>query len=826
MASPKYNISLSGVSLRVEEQEAGTGVYMFPLAYSRISTDESIGLFKVVFAATRIEAYIDDILSHSSIQDLSNDIDQWTSEAGGVSEENVQDIISQALQNVDNISLVYTSQPTASQNKNKLFSDDSGNLSWVSRNTGNTGNTQDIKRSFVFPNQNAQVVFLSGGTVALLEQDNNFSGNVTLSNGKSFDIYNTVSQSTNYERFRAFYNSGTFYLQHQYGGTGQRRPIFLNVNTAGLVVNDTASVGGGIRVISNPQTANTSIFGVLGVLNGSNTTQDGATIAPYFNQSGTATGNALKVSPYLGSVGAGVNLLNLGTNTGADNTGTHTGVFVVKSDGKTGIGTDSPTHGLTLANTQEWTSYNTTAQTSNYERVRGYWSGNIYNISTEGNAAGLARQLTLSAVGNSINIGAVANVAGLINFDRSASTSGNISYLGTSGVMSNSVATHNIFALTNTVNQSGTAGYRGYFASLYEQSVGSGSKLLIDLGTNTNANGAGTHTSKFSVDNTGSIFSAGASNIFGNSTFGGGTTPTHAITLPQGASWSSYNTADQTTNFERIRGFWSVDSYYLASEKNGTGNNRAIRISATGSEFGIGGVNTSVFLNTSLSSATNSMGIFAPLLSTSSSQNSLIVAPTINQSSTAGYRVIFVSPYEQSVGSGSKLLLDFGTNSAGNGGGTHTSRFSVASNGEINFGTFGKMFSNGNFFIGSSPVDNNFKLDVNGTVRFLSNVNTIGLQISRNGGGISFFPFSDNKNYIRGTTIVADEGGDFLVGTATSISSARVVINSTTQGVLLPRMTTAQRIAISSPAVGLMVYQTDGTEGIWTYKSTGWVQGV
>ena len=41
-------------------------------------------------------------------------------------------------------------------------------------------------------------------------------------------------------------------------------------------------------------------------------------------------------------------------------------------------------------------------------------------------------------------------------------------------------------------------------------------------------------------------------------------------------------------------------------------------------------------------------------------------------------------------------------------------------------------------------------------------------------------------------------------------------------------MTSAQRTAISSPAIGLMVYQTDpgATEGIWTYKSTGWVQGV
>jgi hypothetical protein len=35
-------------------------------------------------------------------------------------------------------------------------------------------------------------------------------------------------------------------------------------------------------------------------------------------------------------------------------------------------------------------------------------------------------------------------------------------------------------------------------------------------------------------------------------------------------------------------------------------------------------------------------------------------------------------------------------------------------------------------------------------------------------------------------------------------------------------MTNAQRTAIASPAVGLMVYCTDAVEGLYIYKSTGW----
>jgi hypothetical protein len=35
-------------------------------------------------------------------------------------------------------------------------------------------------------------------------------------------------------------------------------------------------------------------------------------------------------------------------------------------------------------------------------------------------------------------------------------------------------------------------------------------------------------------------------------------------------------------------------------------------------------------------------------------------------------------------------------------------------------------------------------------------------------------------------------------------------------------MTLTQRLAISSPATGLVVYQTDTTEGLYQYTSTGW----
>ena len=53
--------------------------------------------------------------------------------------------------------------------------------------------------------------------------------------------------------------------------------------------------------------------------------------------------------------------------------------------------------------------------------------------------------------------------------------------------------------------------------------------------------------------------------------------------------------------------------------------------------------------------------------------------------------------------------------------------------------------------------------------------------------------------------------------------SAMLDIKSTDKGILIPRMTTAQRGLISSPALGLLIFDTD-TESFWFRESSGWVE--
>ena len=57
---------------------------------------------------------------------------------------------------------------------------------------------------------------------------------------------------------------------------------------------------------------------------------------------------------------------------------------------------------------------------------------------------------------------------------------------------------------------------------------------------------------------------------------------------------------------------------------------------------------------------------------------------------------------------------------------------------------------------------------------------------------------------------------------STANPSAMLDVQSSTKGMLIPRMTQAQRTAIASPATGLMVYQTDAPAGFYFYNGTAW----
>ena len=63
------------------------------------------------------------------------------------------------------------------------------------------------------------------------------------------------------------------------------------------------------------------------------------------------------------------------------------------------------------------------------------------------------------------------------------------------------------------------------------------------------------------------------------------------------------------------------------------------------------------------------------------------------------------------------------------------------------------------------------------------------------------------------------------IGTATPDAKAALEIQATDRGLLIPRLTAAQRAAVAAPPQGLMVYQTDVPEGFWYFGGSpgAWV---
>jgi trimeric autotransporter adhesin len=62
------------------------------------------------------------------------------------------------------------------------------------------------------------------------------------------------------------------------------------------------------------------------------------------------------------------------------------------------------------------------------------------------------------------------------------------------------------------------------------------------------------------------------------------------------------------------------------------------------------------------------------------------------------------------------------------------------------------------------------------------------------------------------------------IGTNSPDASAKLEISSNNSGILIPRMTAAQRSTIATPATGLLVYQTDGSSGFWYYTGSTWIR--
>lgn len=514
---------------------------------------------------------------------------------------------------------------------------------------------------------------------ALYRDGDNMTGNLGLlstvpthsltlgSTASGIAFYRTSDQTTNYERLGISWISNQITIGTESGGTGTGRDLVLRTpGSTNVSLFNAGSVDGYIRIL-NLKTISTS--NVDGVVVSSNITSTSGVnnilrVSPTINQSGTGGYTAFVVNPTESAVGSGSKYLadfqvGSASKVSISNTG------FVSILGTSGVAT----HSLTLGSTGTGAAiYNTSDQTTNYERALIGWTSNRFIISTGKGGTGTGRDIVIRTDGTTnidlVNAGSSSGYVQILNAKSMtvADTSG-VSVAPTVAVSS---GTSTVLQIVPTINASGTNGYTALLVNPTETATGSGSKMLADFQVG--------GSSKVSINNAGMISVLGTSG-----------SATHSITLGSTATGIvAYNTSDQTTNYERLRMAFVSNIYQVVSEASGSGTLRAIRLSP----FGAGTSTSYLQMNTSsvtngliqMQATTNTAGAIISMINgswgaTSGTQYGLQVAPTLTQSGTAGYTMVLVNPTESSVGSGTMRLLDLQV-----GGST---KFNVNSNGTV-----------------------------------------------------------------------------------------------------------------------------------------------
>ena len=524
-----------------------------------------------------------------------------------------------------------------------LVVDGSGNSYYQTLASGNNGEIQFNSGGNLSSNYN---LYWDNGAYGLGLMTNSPTHTITLGNlSTGIAYYNTVDQSINFERNRQYWSGSVYYITQEAGGTASVRAIFLGQGTTrGLTIARNGSY------FNDPSFTSTNAiaFGFRVTMVYSTGTSSAFAVAPTINTSGSGGSRAFMISPYLQSLGSGVNnLLDVGTNTLSNGAGVHSSLFTVNTSGLVNINNLTPSK---LVFTDSLKNLTSTGIGSSSQFIKGDGSldSSTYLTTISG--------LNISQLNNDSSY---ITASSLIPYITSASVSSNYQTTLTSGVNIKTINGSSVLGSGNLVIIAGAAG--------------TDNQIQYNSGSFLSA------SNSFSWNNSTSVLYVNGSTGFLTSS------PTHTITLGNTSTGIVlYNTSDQTTLYERFRQYWTSTTYYLSQESGGTASVRSIFI-GQGTNRGLTiARNGTSFNDPSFTSTTGNGFSFNTTIVTSSGLSSPVaIIPTINQSGTAGYRGLYLSLYEQAIGSGNRFLLDLGTNTTAAGAGTHSSVFSISSVGKI-----------------------------------------------------------------------------------------------------------------------------------------------
>jgi len=314
----------------------------------------------------------------------------------------------------------------------------------------------------------------------------------------------------------------------------------------------------------------------------------------------------------------------------------------------------------------------------------------------------------------------------------------------------------------------------------------------------------------------GSAFASDAANLFWDDTnnrLGVGTdAPSATATINGNESWSKGFTSNlrlngaspslQLKTSSGTGGFMIAHSgavTYFAASTDSTFNNSAYKGNLVGNNWSFGnGVADNLGATVGIKGSGSTSATTALLVQNSAGSNLLQIR---DDNSIFLPRDIFFNSL------GAATLFARNNNGAGFSFGFNNSNSSASTGVSM-------LESSPDWFSSSSFEFATFRIQP----RYDFNANTTSSAIAR---GIYYNPTLTNLR-VANHYAWQNTSGAMIVNSTTPQASAILQADSTTQGFLPPRMTNAQRSAISSPAVGLMVYCTDAVEGLYINKSTGW----
>src|SRR4030095_15528815 len=85
-----------------------------------------------------------------------------------------------------------------------------------------------------------------------------------------------------------------------------------------------------------------------------------------------------------------------------------------------------------------------------------------------------------------------------------------------------------------------------------------------------------------------------------------------------------------------------------------------------------------------------------------------------------------------------------------------------------------------------------------------------------------FRPLIVGASLIIASTVARAQNIAINIDGSSAHASALLDIKSTTKGMLVPRMTEAERNAISMPATGLLIFQTNNSTGFYYFNGSAW----